>query len=90
VPGLSDKHRRGAVRIRSISAGEIITESVEIKLARIEEKQDQILRRLENGDANFKEFEKRIARLEQQVYAVMLVGGGAWLVFLSWFRMSGG
>jgi hypothetical protein len=58
-----------------------MSESVEIKLARIEEKQDQILRRLENGDANFKEFEKRIAKLEQQVYAVMLVGGGAWLVF---------
>ena len=44
----------------------------------------------ENGDANFKEFEKRIAKLEQQVYAVMLVGGGAWLVFLSWYRMNGG
>jgi DNA-binding HxlR family transcriptional regulator len=67
-----------------------MTESVETKLARIEEKQDMILRRLENGDANFKEFEKRIARLEQQVYAVMLIGTGAWLVFLSWFRMSGG
>jgi DNA-binding HxlR family transcriptional regulator len=67
-----------------------MTESVETKLARIEEKQDMILRRLENGDANFKEFEKRIAKLEQQVYAVMLVGGGAWLVFLSWYRMNGG
>jgi len=67
-----------------------MSESVETKLARIEEKQDMILRRLENGDANFKEFEKRIARLEQQVYAVMLIGTGAWLVFLSWFRMSGG
>jgi hypothetical protein len=67
-----------------------MTESVETKLARIEEKQDMILRRLENGDANFKEFERRIARLEQQVYAVMLIGTGAWLVFLSWFRMSGG
>ena len=67
-----------------------MSESVEIKLARIEEKQDQILRRLENGDANFKEFEKRIAKLEQQVYAVMLVRGGAWLVFLSWYRMNGG
>ena len=65
-------------------------ESVEIKLARIEEKQDMILRRLENGDASFREFEKRIARLEQQVYAVMLIGTGAWLVFLSWYRMNGG
>jgi len=67
-----------------------MTESVETKLARIEEKQDMILRRLENGDLNFKEFEKRIAKLEQQVYAVMLIGTGAWLVFLSWYRMSGG
>ena len=67
-----------------------MSESVEIKLARIEEKQDQILRRLENGDANFKEFEKRIAKLEQQVYACMLIGGGAWLVFLSLYRMNGG
>ena len=67
-----------------------MTESVETKLARIEEKQDMILRRLENGDANFKEFEKRIARLEQQVYAVMLIGTGAWVFFISWLKMSGG
>ena len=67
-----------------------MTESVETKLARIEEKQDQILRRLENGDANFKEFERRIARLEQQVYAVMLIGTGAWVFFISWMKMSGG
>ena len=67
-----------------------MTESVETKLARIEEKQDMILRRLENGDANFKEFEKRIARLEQQVYAVMLIGTGAWVFFISWMKMSGG
>ena len=66
-----------------------MNESVEIKLARIEEKQDQILRRLENGDANFKEFEKRIARLEQQVYLVMIAGTGAWMLFLAWFRMGG-
>lgn len=67
-----------------------MTESVETKLARIEEKQDMILRRLENGDANFKEFERRIARLEQQVYAVMLIGTGAWVFFISWMKMSGG
>ena len=67
-----------------------MTESVETKLARIEEKQDMILRRLENGDANFKEFERRIARLEQQVYAVMLIGTGAWAFFIAWLKMSGG
>lgn len=67
-----------------------MTESVETKLARIEEKQDMILKRLENGDANFKEFERRIARLEQQVYAVMLIGTGAWVFFISWLKMSGG
>ena len=67
-----------------------MTESVETKLARIEEKQDMILKRLENGDANFKEFERRIARLEQQVYAVMLIGTGAWVFFISWMKMSGG
>ena len=67
-----------------------MTESVVTKLARIEEKQDMILRRLENGDANFKEFERRIARLEQQVYAVMLIGTGAWVFFISWMKMSGG
>ena len=66
-----------------------MTESVETKLARIEEKQDMILRRLENGDANFKEFEKRIATLERQFYAAALVGTLLWAVFLSWFRMSG-
>jgi hypothetical protein len=66
-----------------------MSETVETKLARIETKQDMILQRLESGDANFKEFEKRIARLEQQVYLVMIVGGGAWMVFLAWLRMGG-
>jgi DNA-binding HxlR family transcriptional regulator len=63
-----------------------MTESVETKLARIEEKQDMILRRLENGDANFKEFEKRISTLERQFYAAALVGSLLWAVFVIWFR----
>ena len=63
-----------------------MNESVETKLARIEEKQDMILRRLENGDANFKEFEKRIATLEKQFYAAALIGTLLWAVVLLWLR----
>ena len=63
-----------------------MTESVETKLARIEEKMDMMLRRLENGDANFKEFEKRIATLEKQFYAAALIGTLLWAVVLLWLR----
>ena len=63
-----------------------MTESVETKLARIEEKMDMMLRRLENGDANFKEFEKRISTLERQFYAAALVVSLLWAVFVIWFR----
>lgn len=67
-----------------------MTESVETKLARIEEKMDMMLRRLESGDANFKEFEKRIATLERQFYAAALVGSLLWAVFVVWFRTAVG
>jgi chromosome segregation ATPase len=63
-----------------------MTESVETKLARIEEKMDMMLRRLESGDANFKELEKRISTLERQFYAAALVGSLLWAVFVIWFR----
>jgi len=63
-----------------------MTETVETKLARIEEKLEVILKRLENGDANFKEFEKRIANLEKQVYAGALIIAVVWALFLLWLR----
>jgi chromosome segregation ATPase len=63
-----------------------MTESVETKLARIEEKLEVILKRLENGDANFKEFEKRIATLEKQFYAAALIGMLLWAIVLLWIR----
>ncbi len=63
-----------------------MTESVETKLARIEEKLEVILKRLENGDANFKEFEKRIATLEKQFYAAALIGTLLWAIVLLWLR----
>jgi chromosome segregation ATPase len=44
-----------------------MTESVEVKLARLEEKIDQVLRRLENGDRQFREMDGRVAHLEQQI-----------------------
>ena len=44
-----------------------MTESVEVKLARLEEKIDQVLRRLENGDKQFKELDGRVAELEKNV-----------------------
>lgn len=44
-----------------------MTESVEVKLARLEEKIDQVLRRLESGDRQFRELDERVAMLEQQI-----------------------
>jgi septal ring factor EnvC (AmiA/AmiB activator) len=63
-----------------------MTESLETKLARVETKLDAVLSRLENGDANFKEFEKRIATLEKQFYAAALIGTLLWAVVLLWLR----
>lgn len=44
-----------------------MTESVEVKLARLEEKIDQVLRRLENGDRQFRELDERVAELEKNI-----------------------
>ena len=44
-----------------------MTESVDVKLARLEEKIDQMLRRLENGDRQFKELDERVSDIEKQV-----------------------
>jgi multidrug efflux pump subunit AcrB len=59
-----------------------VGETVETKLARLEEKLDNIIKRLETGDDRFREFEKRIQALETKaaigavivivVYAVSL------------------
>jgi hypothetical protein len=65
-----------------------MTESLETKLARVETKLDAVLSRLENGDANFKEFEKRIANIEKQVYAGALIMTVVWAVLLLWIRQQ--
>jgi chaperonin cofactor prefoldin len=44
-----------------------MTESVEVKLARLEEKIDQVLRRLESGDRQFRELDERVAELEKNI-----------------------
>ena len=41
-------------------------ESMEVKLARLEEKIDTILRRLESGDKQFRELDDRVKVLEQR------------------------
>jgi len=44
-----------------------MTESVEVKLARVEEKIDMLLRRLENGDRQFRELDTRISLIENRI-----------------------
>lgn len=44
-----------------------MTESVDVKLARLEEKIDQVLRRLENGDRQFRELDERVSDIEKQI-----------------------
>lgn len=48
-------------------------ESLEVKLARVEEKVDQVLRRLEAGDKRFVELDERVSVLEQRI--AMVWGG---------------
>ena len=42
-------------------------EAVEVKLARLEEKIDTILRRLESGDKQFRELDDRVKVLETRI-----------------------
>lgn len=42
-------------------------DTVEVKLARLEEKIDTVLRRLESGDRQFKEMDERVKHLEQRI-----------------------
>lgn len=53
-------------------------EAIEVKLARLEEKVDQVLRRLNNGETEFKELHSRINAVNDKVNK--LIGG---LVLLS-------
>lgn len=48
-------------------------ESVDVKLARLEEKIDTVLKRLESGDRQFKDFEERMKKLEERMN---LIWGG--------------
>jgi chaperonin cofactor prefoldin len=45
----------------------VTPEAVEVKLARLEEKIDTILRRLESGDKQFRELDDRVKVLEQRI-----------------------
>jgi chaperonin cofactor prefoldin len=42
-------------------------DTVEVKLARLEEKIDTVLRRLESGDRQFRDFEERMKKLEERM-----------------------
>lgn len=44
-----------------------MADTVEVKLARLEEKIDTVLRRLENGDRQFREIEQQVHSLERRV-----------------------
>jgi|OM-RGC.v1.035159463 predicted nuclease with TOPRIM domain len=45
----------------------VTPEAVEVKLARLEEKIDTILRRLESGDKQFRELDDRVKVLETRI-----------------------
>jgi hypothetical protein len=50
-----------------------MVESLEVKLARVEEKVDQVLRRLEAGDKRFIELDNRVTELERKMAGFMYV-----------------
>lgn len=57
-----------------------MTESMEVKLARLEEKIDTVLRRLEIGDAHFGELRRQIAEHDRHINR--LYGGIALATFI--------
>lgn len=59
---------------------------LEVTIAEISRDIKYIIKRLDEGDANFKEFEKRIATLEKQFYAAALIGSLLWAIVLLWLR----
>lgn len=44
-----------------------MADTVEVKLARLEEKIDTVLRRLESGDRQFRDFEERMKKVEERM-----------------------
>ena len=44
-----------------------MADTVEVKLARLEEKIDTVLRRLESGDRQFRDFEERMKKIEERM-----------------------
>ena len=57
-----------------------MTESMEVKLARLEEKIDTVLKRLETGDAHFGELRRQIAEHDRHINR--LYGGIALATFI--------
>lgn len=57
-----------------------MTESMEVKLARLEEKIDTVLRRLEIGDTHFGELRRQIAEHDRHINR--LYGGIALATFI--------
>ena len=57
-----------------------MTESMEVKLARLEEKIDTVLKRLETGDAHFGELRRQLAEHDRHINR--LYGGIALATFI--------
>jgi len=57
-----------------------MTESMEVKLARLEEKIDTVLKRLESGDQHFSEIRRQIAEHDRHINR--LYGGIALATFV--------
>lgn|GEM_PF-6541030 len=58
------------------------TQDEKERLARLEEKVDQILKKIEEKTYNEKIIDERVRTLEIKVGVIMTVGAGAWAVIL--------
>ena len=58
------------------------TQDEKERLARLEEKVDQILKKIEEKTYNEKIIDERVRALEIKVGVIMTVGAGAWAVIL--------
>ena len=58
------------------------TQDEKERLARLEEKVDQILKKIDEKTSNEKIIDERVRTLEIKVGVIMTVGAGAWAVIL--------
>ncbi|CAB4158549.1 hypothetical protein UFOVP698_18 [uncultured Caudovirales phage] len=62
--------------------------SLEVSIAEISRDIKYIIKRIDENDAEIREFRQRVTILEKQFYAATIIGSLLWAVVLLWIRQQ--